>query len=72
MLQNVDLGDNRNLFVASTILIAGVGGFALNIEGIILTKVACALILGLIVYAITLIGKSKDQPAEEKKAEEQE
>ena len=49
MIQPVDLGDNKNLFVVSVILIAGVGGFALNIHGIVLTEVACALLLGIAV-----------------------
>ena len=31
MIQKVDLEDNRNLFVVSAILIAGVGGMVLNI-----------------------------------------
>ena len=46
MLQKVDLGDNRNLFTASVILIAGIGGFSLTIGKITITSVACALILG--------------------------
>ena len=49
MLQPVDLNDNRNLFTASVILIAGIGGMALNIGAVTLTKIAVALILGVIV-----------------------
>ena len=49
MLQPVDLNDNRNLFTASVILIAGIGSMALNIGSVTLTKVAVALILGVIV-----------------------
>ena len=49
MLQPVDLNDNRNLFTASVILIAGIGGMTLNIGAVTLTEVACALILGVIV-----------------------
>ncbi len=52
MLQPVDLNDNRNLFVASVILIAGVGNlsvsFAVGSGSITLTTVACALILGIV------------------------
>ena len=79
MIQNVDLGDNRNLFVVSVILIAGVGGFAMkfvlpNSAGeITLTEVACALILGIIVNVVVNLRKDKEQandtaakPAEEK------
>ena len=50
MLQPVDLNDNRNLFTASVILIAGIGGMALKIgSSVTITEVACALILGIIV-----------------------
>lgn len=48
MTQDVDLGDNSNLFVVSIILIAGIGGMALKIGQVTLTEIACALILGII------------------------
>ena len=57
MLQTVDLGENRNLFVVSAILIAGVGGMKLAIGPVTLTSVACALIIGIITNS--LLGKSK-------------
>lgn len=65
MIQKVDLGDNRNLFVVSVILILGVGGFSLSFfDGkIAITTVACALILGIITNV--LVNLKKDQPAEE-------
>ncbi len=68
MLQPVDLNENRNLFVASVILISGVGGLALefalkNGQSIKLTTVACALILGIITNLV-LSGK-KEQPGKE-------
>ncbi|MBQ9937452.1 MAG: uracil-xanthine permease [Oscillospiraceae bacterium] len=52
MIQSVDLGENRNLFVVSTILIAGIGGMAMKIGQITLTSIACALILGIIINII--------------------
>lgn len=52
MLQKVDLEDNKNLFVASTILIAGVGGLTLTFGKVTITSIACALILGIIVNII--------------------
>lgn len=52
MIQDVDLGDNRNLFVVATILILGVGGMVLNFGDITITSVACALIFGIIVNLI--------------------
>ena len=79
MIQTVDLGDNRNLFVVSVILIAGVGGFAMTFVlpndagSITLTEVACALILGIIINLIVNIKKdNKEEPAqvEEAPAEE--
>ena len=57
MLQPVDLNDNRNLFTASVILIAGIGGLALNIGSVTLTEVACALILGILVNLVCNIKK---------------
>ena len=79
MIQKVDLNDNKNLFVVSVILIAGVGGFAMRfvlpneLGEIKLTEVACALILGIIVNLIVNIKKdSKEEPVqvEEAPAEE--
>ena len=52
MLQKVDLEKNRNLFVASTILIAGIGGLTLSFGKVTITSIACALILGIIVNAV--------------------
>lgn len=49
MIKDVDLDDNHNLFVVSTILIAGIGGLTLTFGNITITSVACALILGIIV-----------------------
>ena len=64
MIQKVDLGDNRNLFVVSTILIAGVGSFALNIGKVTLTAVAVALILGIIVNLICHLKKDEEPKAQ--------
>ena len=58
MLQKVDLDDNRNLFTASVILIAGVGGMALSFGNVTITEVACALILGILTN-VMLSKKSK-------------
>ena len=59
MFKHVDLDDNRNLFVVSVILIAGIGGLTLNFGKITITAVACALILGIITNLI-LSKKVKD------------
>ena len=48
MIQKVDLEDNKNLFTASVILIAGIGGLTLSFGKVTLTSIACALILGIL------------------------
>ncbi len=52
MLKEVDLNENRNLFVASTILISGIGGLTLTFGKVTLTSIAAALILGIIINVI--------------------
>ena len=47
MIQQVDLGDSRNLFVVSVILISGIGGLSVTFGKITITTIACALILGI-------------------------
>ena len=69
MLQKVDLNDNRNLFVVSAILIAGVGGMKLQFGEITITSVACALILGILTNLICHAGDKKAQQTEQPKAE---
>lgn len=59
MVQNVDLNQNKNLFVVSTILISGIGGLTLNFGKITVTSIACALILGIIVNLV--VSKAKDE-----------
>ena len=59
MIQKVDFNDNRNLFTASVILIAGVGGLKLVFGKVTLTAVACSLILGILVNIfVNLFGKT--------------
>ena len=52
MIQQVDLGENRNLFVVATILITGIGGLSVSFGKVTLTAVASALILGILVNAM--------------------
>ena len=59
MVQSVNLNLNKNLFVVSSILIAGIGGLTLNFGKITITSVACALILGIIVNLI--VAKASDE-----------
>lgn len=48
MLQKVNLEENKNLFTASVILIAGIGGLTLTFGKVTVTSIACALILGIL------------------------
>lgn len=68
MVQKVDLGQNKNLFVVSVILIAGIGGMTLKLGQVTLTEIAVALILGIIVNLV--LNRGKD--AEDEKTEENE
>ena len=52
MIQKVDLNQNKNLFVVAAILIPGIGGMAMDINGVYITTIACALILGILVNAM--------------------
>ena len=58
MIQKSDLGDNRNLFVVSIVLISGIGGLSLTFGKITITNVACAVILGILTN-LMLNGKKK-------------
>ena len=67
MIQEVDLGENKNLFVVAVILICGIGGLTVNFGKVTLTSIACALILGIITNL--LVSKAKDENAKTEKKE---
>ncbi len=71
MIQHVDLGENRNLFVVSVILIAGVGGLTVSFGKVTVTEVACALILGILAN-LMVSRKKTEEAAPAAKAEEPE
>ncbi len=52
MLQPVDLGDNRNLFVVAAILVLGIGGLTLNFGTVQISSIATGLIVGILVNVI--------------------
>ena len=62
MIQKVNLEENKNLFVVSTILISGIGGLSLTFGKVTITSIACALILGIL--ANVMLSKKKDESAE--------
>ena len=64
MLKKVDLGNNKNLFVVSAILVTGIGGLVLNFghkeDGstiIQISTLAVAMIIGIITNLIAHKGK---------------
>ena len=71
MFKNLDLNDNKNLFVVSSILIAGIGGLSIRIpyaladngmvtSVITVTSIATALILGIVTnFILTKVENSK-------------
>ena len=59
MIQKVDLGQNKNLFVVASILIPGIGGMAMAIGPVTITAIACSLILGIIVNL--LVSRSAEE-----------
>ncbi len=69
MIQSVDLGENRNLFVVAVILICGIGGLTVSFGKVTLTEVACALILGIVT---NLIVSKKDKETADNTAEKAE
>jgi uracil permease len=59
MIQQVDLNQNKNLFVAAVILITGIGGLSVSFGEVTLTAIACALILG--IFTNVLVNKGKEE-----------
>ena len=79
MFKDLDLGDHKNLFVVSSILISGIGGLTIQIPyqfaengavaaTIQVTSIATALIIGIVTNAIlTKVEKKFGDSAEENK-----
>ena len=64
MIQKVDLEDNKNLFVVSVILIAGIGGLTVSFGKVTnQPSIACALILGILTNVV-LGNREKNKKAE--------
>jgi len=59
MIQKVDLGQSKNLFVVSVILICGIGNLSISFGKVTLTAIACSLILGILANVILSRGKEE-------------
>ena len=59
----IDFGNTKNIFVASVILVAGIGGLKFSVGAITITSTAVAMILG-IVLNIILKDKESDKPVQ--------
>ncbi len=81
MFKNIDLGENKNLFTVSAILIAGIGGLSIQIpyalshggevrKTITITSIATALLLGIAVYALMNFIEKKNAKLEVKDADD--
>ena len=70
MIQKVDLEDHANLFTVSVILITGIGGMSLAIGKVVITAIACALILGILANILLNKFKKVEIPFEETEATE--
>ena len=66
MLQNVDLGESKNLFIVSAILVTGVGNLELKFGLITITNIATALIVGILTNVILSIKTKKEKQGETK------
>ncbi|MDE5566348.1 MAG: hypothetical protein K2I77_05120, partial [Anaeroplasmataceae bacterium] len=72
--EKVDFGKTRNIVIASVILVAGIGGFALGFGGVLgnniisISATAVAMILGIIMNLV--LPKDKEEDTENHLAEE--
>ncbi|MBE6678834.1 MAG: uracil-xanthine permease [Ruminococcaceae bacterium] len=61
MIKNVNLDENKNLFVVSIILVSGIGGLELTFGEIKITKIAVSLILGILANLMLSRGKKEEE-----------
>ena len=66
ILRQVDLGEHKNIFIVSIILVFGIGGLAIQINQFVFSPIACALVVGILVNLLVNIKprKKKDEPEE--------
>ncbi len=59
MLKGTDFSKSKNIFVISVILVGGIGGLTLQFRNVVISPVACALFLGVVINLIVNIKKPK-------------
>lgn len=71
--ERIDMGKTKNIFVASVILVTGIGGLALKFGGtvsdptITITSIAVSMLLGILMNSILVEKKNKPAPSTEDK-----
>ncbi|MBR5750666.1 MAG: hypothetical protein IKX82_03355, partial [Bacilli bacterium] len=67
MANKIDMGNTKSIFVASSILVAGIGGLAINFAigdvGFSISSTAVAMILGIVMNLILRDKKEDKKPA---------
>lgn len=48
MIKDIDLNETKNLFVVASIFICGIGGLKLNFGSVVISNIACALVIGIV------------------------
>ena len=61
--EKIDMGKTKNIFVASVILVAGIGGLAINYDKVSITPIAVSMILGIIMNFV--LKDKKEEPKKE-------
>ena len=61
MFKTVDLNEPKNLFVIASIFICGIGGLELKFGKVIISNIACALVIGIVT---NLILRERKKPSE--------
>lgn len=64
MREKVDLNKTKNIFVASVILVVGIGGLILNFGPLQITSTAVAMILGIVINAVLREKKVEEVPTD--------
>ena len=59
MLKGTDFSKSKNIFVIAAILVGGIGGLTLQLHNVVISPVACALFLGIVINLLVNIKKPK-------------